>query len=135
MEFSKEMIAKAKTAASADELIKLAAEAGIELTAEDAEKYFSFLTEGGELPDEALDSVAGGKDIGGAEAQFDIKDHVAFWYPPANVWTGGTITKMYPKDEWLYDIKITTNCNYVGYSLEKFPLDRPEYKACLWDEF
>ena len=61
MNFTEEMIAKAQTAASAEELMKLAAEEGVELTAEEAEKYFSFLSEEGELSDEALETVAGGK--------------------------------------------------------------------------
>ena len=61
MNFTDEMIAKAKTAASAEELIELAAEEGIIITAEEAEKYFSFLSNNGELSDEALEAVAGGK--------------------------------------------------------------------------
>ena len=61
MNFTDEMIAKAKTAASAEELRKLAAEEGVELAAEEAEQYYSFLAGQGELPDAALEAVAGGK--------------------------------------------------------------------------
>ena len=61
MNFTDEMIARAKTAASAEELRKLAAEEGVELAAEEAEQYYSFLAGQGELPDAALEAVAGGK--------------------------------------------------------------------------
>ena len=61
MNFTEEMIAKAKTADSAEELMKIAAEEGVTLTVEEAEMYFSFLSGDGELSDEALEAVAGGK--------------------------------------------------------------------------
>ena len=61
MKITEKMMAKAKTAASAEELMKLAAEEGIALTAEEAEKYFAFLSGDGELPNEALEAAAGGK--------------------------------------------------------------------------
>ena len=50
MMFSNEMMEKAKLAASAEELVKLAAEEGIIITAQEAEKYASFLSGGGKLP-------------------------------------------------------------------------------------
>ena len=61
MEFTNEMIQKAKQASSAEELLAMAKEEGVALTAEEAEKYFAFLQGGNELPDEALEAVAGGK--------------------------------------------------------------------------
>ena len=61
MEFTNEMIQKAKQASSAEELLAMAKEESVALTAEEAEKYFAFLQGGNELPDEALEAVAGGK--------------------------------------------------------------------------
>ena len=56
-----EMIAKAKTATSAEELLELAKADGIELTAEEAKTYFAQLKpQSGELDDDELDAVAGG---------------------------------------------------------------------------
>ena len=60
MEFNKEMMEKAKSAKSAEELLAMAKAEGVELTAEDAEKYFAQLHKSGELADEELDNVSGG---------------------------------------------------------------------------
>lgn len=59
--FTPEMIEKAKTAKSVEELLPLAKENGIELTAEEAKMCFGQLhPASGELSDEELDNVAGG---------------------------------------------------------------------------
>ena len=56
-----ELLEKAKQAKSAEELGTLAKENGIELTAEEANTYFTKLNpEDGELSDDELDEVAGG---------------------------------------------------------------------------
>ena len=60
MKFTKEQIEKAKTAKSVEELIALAKENGIEMTEEEAEKYFADLHREGELADDELDNVSGG---------------------------------------------------------------------------
>lgn len=60
MRFSKELLDKAKSAKSAEELIELAKAEGMELSADEAEKAFADLHRSGELADEELDSVAGG---------------------------------------------------------------------------
>ena len=65
MKFSKELIEKAKTAKSAEELLAMAKAENIEMTAEEAAKYFAELHKTGELSDEGLDNVAGG--CGGEE--------------------------------------------------------------------
>lgn len=58
---TEEMIAKAKTAKSAEELIAIAKEAGIELNEEEAKVYFEQLNpKSGELSDDELDNVSGG---------------------------------------------------------------------------
>ena len=60
MKFSNEMIEKAKTAKSAEELLELAKAENINFTAEEAAKAFAELNKTGELSDEELDNVAGG---------------------------------------------------------------------------
>ena len=60
MKFSNEMIEKAKTAKSAEELLEMAKTEKIELTEEEAVKAFAELHKMGELSDEELDNVAGG---------------------------------------------------------------------------
>ena len=56
-----ELIEKAKTVASADELLELAKANNVELTAEDAATYFAQINPvSGELADDDLDAVAGG---------------------------------------------------------------------------
>ena len=62
MEFTKEMMEKAKTAKSAAELLELAKAEGVEMTAEEAEMRFAELNKKGELSDEELDNVSGGCD-------------------------------------------------------------------------
>ena len=56
-----EMIEKAKAAKSAEELLALAKENGVEMTADEAATYFAQLNpKSGELDDDDLDAVAGG---------------------------------------------------------------------------
>lgn len=59
--FTPEMIEKAKTAQSAEELLDMAKAGGKELTAEEAKAYFEMLNpKTGELSDDELDAVSGG---------------------------------------------------------------------------
>ena len=60
MNISKELLEKAKTAKSAEELLEMAKAENIELTEEQAAKAFAELNKTGELSDEELDNVAGG---------------------------------------------------------------------------
>ena len=60
MIFTPEQLAKAKAAKSAEELIALAKENGVELTEEEAAKYFAELHKEGELADDELNNVSGG---------------------------------------------------------------------------
>ena len=56
-----EMIEKAKVAKSAEELLELAKENNVEMTADEAKTYFAQLgPKSGELSDDDLDNVAGG---------------------------------------------------------------------------
>ena len=55
-----ELIAKAKAATTAEELMELAKENGVELTADEAKICFDQLSANGAVADEELDMVAGG---------------------------------------------------------------------------
>ena len=128
MNFTDEMIAKAKQTASAEELLKLAEEEGIVMTAEEAEKYFSFLSADGELSDEALEAVAGGK---GYTAKYYLGDTVQFWYAPKSTTLVGKITKMYTCEAqgwWLYDVKQSIGVS-KGTVYGKLPLEDPSYQT------
>ena len=60
MNFTNEQLAKAKAAKSAEELLALAKENGIEISEEEAAKYFAELNKEGELADDELGNVSGG---------------------------------------------------------------------------
>ena len=62
MNISKELLEKAKTAKTAEELLAMAKAEKVELTEEEAAKAFAELNKSGELSDEELDNVAGGCD-------------------------------------------------------------------------
>ena len=74
MEISKELIEKAKTANTAEELLAMAKAENIEMTAEEAAKVFAELHKTGELSDEELDNVSGGC---GDKIQWDNKNLMA----------------------------------------------------------
>ena len=58
--FTPELIAKAKAAKSAEELLALAKENNVEMTEEQAKIYFEQLNANGTVSDDELDIVAGG---------------------------------------------------------------------------
>ena len=60
MEFTKEMIEKAKRMESAEALKALAKENGYDMSDEEAEAYFAQMHKSGELSDEELANVSGG---------------------------------------------------------------------------
>ena len=74
MNVSKELIEKAKTAKSAEELLAMAKAENIELTEEEAAKAFAELNKSGELSDEELNNVSGGC---GDKIQWDNKNQMA----------------------------------------------------------
>ena len=58
--FTLELIEKAKTAKSAEELLALAKANNVELTEEEAKTYFAQLNANGTVSDDELDAVVGG---------------------------------------------------------------------------
>ena len=72
--FNAEMIEKAKTAKSAEELLELAKENNVEMTADEAKTYFEQLNpKSGELSDDDLDNVAGGGCSGSVRAGDNVR--------------------------------------------------------------
>jgi ssDNA-binding Zn-finger/Zn-ribbon topoisomerase 1 len=59
-----ELIAKAKEAGSAEELLDIAKANGVELTEEEAKTYFEQLSANSAVSDDELDTVAGGSEDG-----------------------------------------------------------------------
>ena len=91
MNFTNELIEKARSASSAEELLDMAKKEGVELTAADAETYFSFLHNNGPLSDEELDQVAGGK--GEKKPRYAVGQRVVY-YPQKNVPCYGYISSI-----------------------------------------
>ena len=80
MNVSKELLERAKTTKSAEELLEMAKGENIELTAEEAAKAFEELHKTGEISDEELDNVAGGcgdPETPG-EPKFNVGDQVYY---------------------------------------------------------
>ena len=78
MNITKELLEKAKTAKSAEELLEMAKAENIELTEEEAAQAFAKMNKNGELSDEELDNVAGGGCPGGATPpKFSVNDRVS----------------------------------------------------------
>ena len=76
------LIQKAKEAKSADELIAIAKENGVELSAEEAKNYFEQLNTSRELSDDELDNVSGGACVhewGGTRLVVTIGDYCKHW--------------------------------------------------------
>lgn len=60
-EFNEELLAKAGQAKSAEELVAIAKEYGMDIAEDDAAAYFGGSDKSGELSDDELDNVAGGR--------------------------------------------------------------------------
>ena len=80
MKISKELLEKAKTAKTAEELLAMAKAEKIELTEEEAAKAFEKLHKTGELSDEELDNVAGGCSKYSPGGAAENKEDVVFLY-------------------------------------------------------
>ena len=85
MKISKELLKKAKTAKTAEELLEMAKAENIEISAEEAAKAFAELNKTGELSDEELDNVAGGcgrdYEPSGETPKFHVGDRLAMVHP------------------------------------------------------
>ena len=85
MNISKELIEKAKTAKSAEELLAMAKAENIELNAEEAAQALAKMNKNGELSDEELDNVSGGcgrdYEPSGETPKFHVGDRLAMVHP------------------------------------------------------
>ena len=85
MKISKELLKKAKTAKTAEELLEMAKAENIESSAEEAAKAFAELNKTGELSDEELDNVSGGcgrdYEPSGETPKFHVGDRLAMVHP------------------------------------------------------
>ena len=85
MKISKELLKKAKTAKTAEELLEMAKAENIEISAEEAAKAFAELNKTGELSDEELDNVSGGcgrdYEPSGETPKFHVGDRLAMVHP------------------------------------------------------
>ena len=80
MELNKELLTKAKAAKTAEEIMALAKENGMELTEESAKAYLDLLhPKTGELADEELDNVAGGGCHNGGRLVVSVMHYCDEW--------------------------------------------------------
>ena len=93
MDISNEMLQKAKTASSAEELMQMAAEEGIKLTAEEAGQYFDLLHTSRALSDDELENVAGGK--GERKPKYKAGQRIRFDDPRSTVRYGYIMSSWY----------------------------------------
>ena len=110
-----ELISKAKTAKSAEELIKIAEGEGVKLEEKDAEAFFNKLNQTeGELADDELETVAGGK-CGEKKSPYPVRS----WYYSCEhqqdvvwdpMWIGECLNCIYSGDD--DDAAETVRCHY-----------------------
>ena len=85
MRFTNEMIEKAKTAKTAEELLEMAKAENINFTAEEAAQALAKMNKNGELSDEELDNVAGGcgrdYEPSGDTPKYHVGDRLAMVHP------------------------------------------------------
>ncbi len=109
MQFTFEILQKAQAAKSAAELLTIAGENGIPMTAEEAENYFTRLHRKGALADEELDNVSGGcgGDDDGAITMMKCANCGDWGRWKGNFMTGST-----------YECPVCHHNTYVGLYLE-----------------
>lgn len=113
MNISKELIEKAKTAKTAEELLAMAKAENIELTEEEAAKAFAELNKTGELSDEELDNVAGGGcgedyEPSGATPKFHVGDRLAQILPPVGRKIAVRVTYVSSVKSYMYRVNVFT---------------------------
>ena len=86
MKISKELLEKAKTAKTAEELLAMSKAEGFELPEGEAKTVFSKLYKMGELSDEELDNVSGGCSPS-APPKYKVGDYVKYYYQYEVTWT------------------------------------------------
>ena len=112
MNISKELLEKAKTAKTAEELLAMAKAENIELTEEQAEKAFAELNRTGELSDEELDNVSGGcgrdYEPSGETPKFHVGDRLAQILPPVGRKIAVRVTYVSSVKSYMYRVNVFT---------------------------
>ena len=113
-----EMIEKAKVAKSAEELLELAKENGVEMTADEAAAYFAQLNpKSGELDDDDLDAVAGGAGGCGDPTNKDLFPENSKMRYKRGPCTGCQTNVWIAKYSWSIELRsniITPTCSSCG---------------------
>ena len=107
MKISKELLKKAKTAKTAEELLEMAKAENIEISAEEAAKAFAELNKTGELSDDELDNVAGGcgeSNKSGDTPKYSVCQSVCTCVGPNKVYY--VIEEVLPKVDGTYQYRI-----------------------------
>ena len=126
MDFSKEQIEKAKSCKTLEELKEFAKNEGIEISDEKAKQYFA-ATHCGELNDDELNAVAGGKNE--PKPKFKVGDYVRLikvrkspYFP--TIKEGKIFKMLFFKNckEWFY---------YVGINDGQYLTEEPEHNLEL----
>lgn len=110
------LLEQARFAKSAEELLTLAKENDVELSAEEAQAYFDQLHSSGELADDELDSVAGGGCYGKDGRLVVTNKYTCAHYrcPECGKTTQHWHT-ISPQYSYPYSVKITPTCHYCAY--------------------
>ena len=122
--YTYELLAKAKTAKSADELLSFAKENNVELTEREAKIYFDQLSENGAVSDDELDIVAGGCGKESSEEDVEYKEGDVVKFFDGTTCSCGFSTFMVGRAPHLrYGAFLRcTNCQKIGF--DHIPYDR-----------
>lgn len=111
--YTEEMVRMAKEAADAGELLAMAQEHGIDMTAEEAAEKFALLhSEMGEISDDELDNVAGGgcgkKNDNKPASLYNVGDSVYIISLKNSKYitryAGTVVSKKYTSNKWIYGV-------------------------------
>ena len=98
--YTPELIAKARSAKSAEELFELAKANEMEITEEDAKLYFAQLNANGAVADDELDAVAGGGSCPGNDDEEDEGSSSSGTYKFHCPYCQGLISRAFTKCPW-----------------------------------
>jgi hypothetical protein len=98
--YTPELIAKARSAKSAEELFELAKANEMEITEEDAKLYFAQLNANGAVADDELDAVAGGGSCPGGDDEEDEGSSSSGTYKVHCSYCQGLVSRGVTKCPW-----------------------------------
>jgi hypothetical protein len=98
--YTPELIAKARSAKSAEELFELAKANEMEITEEDAKLYFAQLNANGAVADDELDAVAGGGSCPGDDDEEDEGSSSSGTYKFHCPYCQGLVSRAFTKCPW-----------------------------------